>query len=411
MNAYVNSYVGRSLQKQKEVFNNSLILNPTENIPLTPGFMGKYEFMSGMYVTDIDRDNLDKSDLKVAFAGRGRASHDNRIINEQWSQALKASACSLRLLSGLHAHIAVFMSLGAIGETVLLLPEHAGGHFSTHRILDRLGFKIIDIPTDDTLMKVDTEKTKAILKTESIDYLFIDRSEGLVYEDFTEIVTTAKKRKVSCIYDASQYLSQIITGYYKSPFDMGFDIILGSLHKNFPGPQKAFVASKHRDENWERLSHELSIYVSNSHPLSIYQAGNTLECMERLSWYAEEMIKLKVKLEGSLEKSGLPIINSPQGSVPSHHIWLRQNCANNCYSFFKVLEKIRIHVNFRQLPYNLGPGLRLGTSAAVQQGLRLDSIDALSDIIKRAYQDGFSLKLKQKTRLFINEIKFRNDGF
>ena len=135
----MDSYIESSLRKQREIFKKSLILNPTENISLVANFIGDYEFMSGLYVSDSNRDIANKETLKVSFGGRGRASYDNRKINNKWADALNAESCSLRLLSGLHAHIAVFMSLGKIGETILLLPERAGGHFSSPKILDRLG--------------------------------------------------------------------------------------------------------------------------------------------------------------------------------------------------------------------------------------------------------------------------------
>lgn len=46
---------------------------------------------------------------------------------------MKAEAVTFKPHSGLDAHISLFMSLGQIGEKVLLLPEEAGGHFQHTR--------------------------------------------------------------------------------------------------------------------------------------------------------------------------------------------------------------------------------------------------------------------------------------
>jgi hypothetical protein len=42
-----------------------------------------------------------------------------------------------------------------------------------------------------------------------------------------------------CVFDASQYLSNIIAGDYANPFGWGFDLMVASVHKNFPGPQNS----------------------------------------------------------------------------------------------------------------------------------------------------------------------------
>ena len=61
-------------------------------------------------------------------------------------------------------------------------------------------------------------------------YIFVDRSEDLVYEDFSWLYSFHDSFK---IFDASQYLGQIITGKYAHPFTMGFDILLSTLYKNY----------------------------------------------------------------------------------------------------------------------------------------------------------------------------------
>lgn len=56
---------------------------------------------------------------------------------------------------------------------------------------------------------------------------------------------------------------------YDNPFDMGFDIILTSLHKNYPGSQKAAVFFRQKDELWEQVMKGLNIYISNIHPKDV----------------------------------------------------------------------------------------------------------------------------------------------
>ena len=66
---------------------------------------------------------------------------------------------------------------------VLLLPEEAGGHYATKEILVRLGYSVIDMAADPVSLCVDMEETKKIMKQYEPQLIFVDRSEGIYYED------------------------------------------------------------------------------------------------------------------------------------------------------------------------------------------------------------------------------------
>ena len=104
-----------------------LILNPVENIPKLFQIHID-EFTKGLYISDKYKDDEINKQSKIAFSGRSEYSDKIRIIYNEWAKQLGAKSLSMRLLSGLHAHIVLFMGLGKIGDTILLLPESAGGH-------------------------------------------------------------------------------------------------------------------------------------------------------------------------------------------------------------------------------------------------------------------------------------------
>ncbi|MEJ1231388.1 MAG: hypothetical protein WDM88_13250 [Galbitalea sp.] len=186
------------------------------------------------------------------------------------------------MLSGLHAHIVLFMSMATPGQTVLLLPVEAGGHVSGRAILERLGLTVVEMAVNVTDMSVDIERTLEISADVRPDYVLVDRSEGLVFEDFSRL--GAIPGAVS-IFDASQYLTNIIAGDHPNPLDAGFDLIVASVHKNFPGPQKAILATRQKDETWKRILAGVSTFVSSMHIASTYAAGLTLARTEWLSEY------------------------------------------------------------------------------------------------------------------------------
>ena len=110
-------------------------------------------------------------------------------------------------------------------------------------------------------------------------------------------------------------------------------------------------------------------------------------------------------LADALKKKGLPIIQLKNKTPSTQHIWININEKEKAFSFYKNMEKMRLLVNYRLLPYNLGFGIRVGIAAATREGLRLEHIEELSKFIALIYNGDTSLSLKHNLRKFINYIK------
>lgn len=395
-----------SLKQQEILFKEQLILNPVENCPFSDILAPCSSFLHGLYNTDTLRNNAAKYNTKIQFSGRNQIAVDINNIYSLWASALGAEKISMRLLSGLHAHTVLFMGLTDIGDKVMILPEKAGGHVSGRAILERLGLEIVDIPYDSNNMCVDKELYIEIYNKFRPKVVFIDRSEGLVYEDFTWLCQETDCYKV---FDASQYLTNIICSDYKNPFDMGFDMILSTMHKNLPGPQRALVAVKNADSTWGKLRSSISTYVSNMHVFSIYSAGLLLDHMPELNHLSKNMLKNATLLETSLRTLGVPVImrTCDIDNPPTHHCWIKTATKENAFDLYLDLENVGILTNYRLLPYDIGYGLRLGLSGATNSGLRETDILSLATIISQIYHNGYSDALHQKTKDFIRSIKER----
>ena len=380
------------IEKFSNFCENSLILNPTENIPFQTEI--SLDFLEGMYIPEDKRDK----NSKVIFAGRKNLNE----LYDPWCHYLNAYDVSFKPHSGLDAHISVFMALGQIGEKILLLPEIAGGHFSTQNILERLGFQVKEFPICYDKYKIDIEKSKDLITCWKPDYIFIDRSEGLYYEDFSWLNTYSGVK----IFDASQYLTNIMAKDYKNPFDMGFDIILTSMHKNYPGAQKAAIFFKRNDNIRNKILKGLSIYISNIHPKDVCSLLLNLPSEHSLKEYSRNMLNIAQLLDKCLMQNGLPVIKRNFENNYTQHIWLRPNNREEAYLFFLKLENVGILTNYRLLPYGLGYGLRLGTAAAVRQGLTEDLVSELANLISEIYhRKNIDDTIKKSAETLIKRIK------
>ena len=385
----------KSIENLRKIHEKSLILNPTENIPFHSNT--DLTFLEGMYIPEETRNE----NSKVIFAGRGNLND----LYEIWCKYMDAEDVTFKPHSGLDAHISIFMSLGQIGEKVLFFPEEAGGHFSTYQILSRLGFNVRSFIIDKQKYKVDILRSIDLIESWKPDYIFVDRSEGLYYEDFSWL------KEVSCIkvFDASQYLTNIMVKDYKNPFEMGFDIILTSMHKNYPGSQKAAIFFKKKDDIRTKILKGLSIYISNIHPKDVCSLLLDIPSEFDLKKYSKKMLNVTKTLDQCLAKNSLPVVNRDFKNSYTQHIWLRPNSKEETYNFFKKLERLGILTNYRLLPYDLGYGLRLGTAAAIRQGLNEELVPQLANLIADIYNAEYvNSTLEKETKKFIERIKNEN---
>jgi glycine hydroxymethyltransferase len=395
----------RSVSEQAALLRSSLVLNPVENFPLPDDLAVTAGPMHGLYNSDRQRTRDERLASDHQFAGRQRVERDCRAAYGAWARALGAQDATLRLLSGLHAHTVLFMSLTTPGQRVLLLPVEAGGHLSGRRILERLGLEVVEMATDDEQMCVDLERTAARCEAARPDVVFVDRSEGLVVEDFSQI----RQLGDIGVFDASQYLTNVLVGDHPNPFAAGFDLLVSSVHKNFPGPQKALLATRELSGTWRQVLSNVSTYVSNMHVASTYAATLTLGRRDWLATYSSRMLSCAQLLEHALIDCGVPAVARRPDAVPTHHLWIREGTRERAFETFEALERCRILTNFRKLPYRLGFGVRLGTSAAVRVGLREVDVPRLAQLIADIRRDGATTTLQDEARAFNEAVWERAD--
>ena len=380
-----------------------LILNPVENLPYLFDVNVPRE-IHGLYVSDKLKTDEIVRDSKIGFSGRSELNQEVQNIYQQWGEHLHAQHLSMRLLSGLHAHIILFMGLGKIGDTILLLPEIAGGHYATKKILERLGYQVVEMIPDFSNMCIDVGKTRQLIENTKPNFIFVDRSEGLYYEDFSDLL---QDLPVTCgkIFDASQYLTNILEGDFPSPFDMGFDIMMSTMHKNFPGPQKALVCSRDDSIYWQRIADAMSSYVSSLHVENIILAGEILKCAALLEKYSSNMLTNNRLLEEYLLKYGIPVVERKDNRIHTHHLWLKFTKKQEAFDFYKKMETCGLLVNYRKLPYNLDMGIRMGTSAATLQGLNSNNVEQLAAFMAEIFQTKtVNDTLIKKVQLYISSF-------
>lgn len=381
----------------KSKFDTSLILNPTENFPSVYD-TEMTNFFSGLYVSERFKDVNDK----VIFAGRNEFIDFFQYIKNVWRKELGAQDVDLKSLSGLNAHLIFFLCVLKPNDKVMILPEICGGHFATEEILKNIGAITYQMIPDNENLCVNSEKTLQLIEDEKIDYIFVDRSEGLYYEDFSWLKNATHCYK---IFDASQYISSILCNHFINPFDMGFDMIITTLHKNYPGPQKGLLAVKTEDKIWGQYLANAKTYISNTHPKAI--ADSLLPLVNRNSFniYCDTCRYCVNLLENNLADYGVPVVKRSSNFIPTQHMWILCSNKHESYQYYLKLETLGLLTNYRLLPYELGYGLRIGLNGAVMCGLKEEHISDLAKIMSDAYYNDITPQLIKTSHKFIKRVK------
>lgn len=351
------------------------------------------------------KEHKNKNDI-IIFGGREPYTLLQKNLVKMWQKYLKTNYIDIKALSGLNAHLSLMLTMKTLypnNNKCMLLPIDGGGHYLTKSILESIGYNVIDIPLDYNNHSVDKKKTLSLIETQKPNYIFIDRSEGLYYEDFSFL----KNVKAIKIFDASQYLADIICDdNYEHPFAMGFDIIVSTTHKNYPGYQKAIICFKNK---WLFQSYcDISKkYFSSIDARSFVNTSYPLLEINALLEYQKRLKNLTTIFDQKLRDNGLNAIKRKHTKCQQEHIWITFKSDKEAYNFFRKLERNNILVNYRKLPYNIGYGLRIGIENIVSRGAKEEEIDQIaklfgdlskgtrkeSDIIKDVKAIAASLKI------------------
>ena len=97
------------------------------------------------------------------------------------------------------------------------------------------------------------------------------------------------------------------------------------------------------------------------------------------------MLNNSIQLEKKMLEEGIPVIKRASNRIATHHIWIKPDNMEQAYHFYKKAEQCGILFNYRKLPYDLGYGIRMGTSAATLQGLNEQNLPELAKIISDIY--------------------------
>jgi glycine hydroxymethyltransferase len=208
-----------------------------------------------------------------------------------------------------------------------------------------------------------------------------------------EAADAAREVGATLVYDGAHVLGLIAGKQFQDPLREGAEVVTGSTHKTFPGPQGAIIMCK--EELSDRIDEAVFPgNVSNHHLHHLAGLGVSLaEMIEFGEEYASAVIANAKSLAQALYERGFDVLCEPYGFTESHQVAVDVTKVGGSISAATRLEEANIIINKNLLPGDAvsatvePSGIRIGTQELTRIGMGVSEMDAIADFFKRIVLD------------------------
>ena len=300
--------------------------------------------------------------------------------------------------SGVNANIAAFFALANPGDTMMSLDVPYGGHIShvQYSAAGVRGLRVMPHPFDPEIMNIDPDRMTAMIRDIKPRIVLLGGSLFLFPHPVREAADAAREVGATLVYDGAHVLGLIAGKRFQDPLREGAEVVTGSTHKTFPGPQGAIIMCK--KELSDRIDEAVFPgTVSNHHLHHLAGLGVSLaEMIEFGEDYASAVIANAKSLAQALYERGFDVLCEPYGFTESHQVAVDVTKVGGSSRAATRLEEANIIVNKNLLPgdtvsiTNEPSGIRIGTQELTRIGMGTSEMDAIADFFKRIVLDSES---------------------
>ena len=305
-----------------------------------------------------------------------------------------APFANIQSTSGTVSNIAALKALAKPGDKITAVSTADGGHIS-HARMGAVGLRDLDLstyPWDEERMEPDIDGACALIREIKPKVSLIGQSVFLFPTPLKEIADAAHEVGSTVMYDGAHVLGLIAGGVFQDPLREGADVMTGSSHKTFPGPQGGFLLSSSEDEKMhKRLNNAIFPGVCSSYHLH-HVAGKVVALAEFEEYghsYAENIVKNAQSFAQALAAEGFDVLAESRNYTASHQVLTRHGGTDSGAGAkaADLLEQAGIITNMNMLPGDskaLSPsGLRLGVQELTRVGMGTNEMQEVASLYAR----------------------------
>lgn len=296
---------------------------------------------------------------------------------------------NIQSISGTVSNMAALKALTKSGDKITAVSTADGGHIS-HARMGAVGMRDLDLstyPWDLDRMEPDIDASCALIREVEPRLALFGQSVFLFPTPLKELADAAHEVGADVMYDGAHVLGLIAGGCFQDPFREGADVMTGSSHKTFPGPQGGFVLSDSSDKKMQRkLNNAVFPGTCSSYHLH-HVAGKVIALAEFKEYgveYAHSTIANAKALAESLAARGFDVLAEDRGYTASHQVLTRHGEIDSGAGkkAAHLLEQAGIITNMNMLPGDskaLSPsGLRIGVPELTRVGMGVQEMEEVA---------------------------------
>ncbi len=309
-------------------------------------------------------------------------------------EVFSAPFANIQSTSGTVSNIGALKALAKPGDRITAVSTADGGHIS-HARMGAVGLRDLDLttyPWNEERMEPDIDAACETIRSVEPTVALFGQSVFLFPTPMNEMADAAKEVGAKVMYDGAHVLGLIAGGQFQDPLREGADVMTGSSHKTFPGPQGGFLLSSSEDETFQRrLNNAMFPGVCSSYHLH-HVAGKVMALAEFREYgkaYAKDTVANAQAFAQALAAEGFDVLAESRGYTASHQVLTRHGELDSGAGAkaAALLEQAGIITNMNMLPGDtkaMSPsGLRLGVQELTRVGFTCDDMADVASFYAR----------------------------
>ena len=361
----------------REVFNllpSENAVSPTARRYLASDLAGRYTLPM---TSELEGEKLDNS-----YAGTRYTDQVEQLANASAARVFRTKFATTRPLSGHIAALSALVPLLPPKSRLLAIAPNEGGYdgYAPGYIPAVFGYTVRPLPATGPGHRVRAEEAIDTIRREKPSAVILGQSFFLFPYPLREIAEEAHAQGALVFYDASHVLGLVAGGVFQDPIREGADVMYGSTHKSFFGPQGGLLVTD-REDLFAQIDPALVWRVfDNAHWNRIAALAQTLLEFERVgAEYARTVVANSKALGRALADRELPLVAEAEGFSESHQLLIDLAALKARYgvgpgSLARRLEKQRLLLDL------VG---RIGTAEATRLGLVPSDMPRLAELLVR----------------------------
>ena len=321
--------------------------------------------------------------MENSYRGTRITTDVERKCEQVCREVFRSRHACVQPLSGHIAAMIAIVSTTKRGDKVAAISDEFGGYdgYAQKYIPDILGLRAVKLPFNADAWNLDSEKASRLIRKEKPRLVILGASLILFPYDMKPVAEACRAAGSILAYDGSHVLGLIAGGEFQKPLREGAQILYGSTHKSFFGPQGGLIVTDSKDLDAAIRRNLTWRVVDNIHWNRVASLGQALLEMKRFGQqYAKQVVRNSKRLGKELKERGFPIMFEDMGFSESHQLLMDRRELKAIYGLtindFSVrMEKSNLIIDA------VG---RLGTAEITRLGLKEKDIPELADLFMEA---------------------------